>query len=208
MNKKLALTITAVVAGSSGLFAVANTNIAWGTTFSGSDARFYNSSGVLFGTPGADGLASVGFFNGAATWDNWVSIGDSLFGGGGLEGLISTTSLVDTDATVGALGTVPMIAVFDGITDPGDIAAFSGGYLLYTDSNWQGIPAGIAPPGVPPTLNILTDQPDTIMFGQVVPGGAFDDTGFGIQTVVPEPSTYAALAGLIALAVVAIRRRK
>lgn len=123
-------------------------------------------------------LASGGFIGASNTWEY------SLNGG--------TFQSVGTD-NVGANAGLETFTLgdFSGVTSFTLRYTFDGGI---TDANGDGAPFG--------------GDLDLISFDNLVFFGDNDGTATFTSTVVPEPSTYAAIFGALALAFVAYRRRK
>jgi len=169
---------------------------------------FPSSGAALF--QGSDGLAaesvSVGYFTTAANADltgwNVLAI-DSTFNTS--TGANATTS-TGVDVTA-ANGLEAWLLFVDG--------SLSG---LIRANAWTTITGADAPAPIP-TINFelgASDSASTVAFlqgaGSVVTisdNAGIGGSGISIQlTAVPEPSAYAALAGLLALGVVMVRRRR
>ena len=75
-------------------------------------------------------------------------------------------------------------------------------WMLVDDSNGK---EGAFFLGSTPGLGVLVGSPSVAVAGA---GGTWSATGSNVQLAVPEPSTYAALSGLLALGYVMVRRRR
>jgi hypothetical protein len=194
MKKIITFSIASLVLlGSSAFGLVANIN--YGAAPASGGALFIGSDDDL----AADSIA-IGYFTGAANAEltGWVQLGvDTSFEQPSGFNIASVTN-VDTTA---ADGLDAWILVSD--------AGFSGLVRLNT---WTALTGADAPTPTP-TLAYQLGTADTAaamsFLGDVViaDGGGFGGTGVSV-TVVPEPSTFAALAGFLALGCVALRRRK
>jgi len=174
-------------------------NISYGTQVAPGGAQFF----------GADGLAAdsvtVGYFTGdvfSADLTGWNALATNT--SAPLGGYMSTTT-ANTDTTAGN-GLTAYLLVSDG--------ALNG---FVNVSTWATL-SGTTAPATPASLNYTIGASDTvtgfdgsgtlsIIAGQGTDfAGGFSGTGVSIN-VVPEPSAYAALAGLLALGCVMLRRR-
>ena len=175
----------------SGVFGQA-ANAVWGTDPAAGGALFYDANGV--------GLSeiSLGYFAGGDTSGTFTSIASHSHPG------------APTPA-----GFLNAQTALNGITYAGETAwirlgdATSTSYV--SNSNWATF-SGTNPPAAPSTYAISigasTSASDLTLIQAVAADNAgFQGTGVSIS-VVPEPSTYALLAGFAAFLFVAIRRRK
>ena len=196
------LTIIAAFSVSSSMLVAGVANITFGS------AAEFNGGQFL----GADGNAAdsvtVGYFTGdtfSADLTGWNALGNNSFSPFG--GYISTTT-ANTDTTAGN-GLTAYLLVEDG--------ALNG---FVNVSAWAAL-SGTTAPATPAGLSYTIAGSATVASvnafdgtGNIVitPGqgtnfaGGFGGGGVSIN-VVPEPSAYAALAGLLALGCVMLRRR-
>lgn len=193
------LSIIAAFSVSSSMLVAGVANISYGTQVAPGGAQFF----------GADGLAAdsvtVGYFDGdtfASDLTGWNALETNTVSP--LGGYISTTS-ANTDTTAGN-GLTAYLLVQDG--------ALNG---FVNVSTWASL-SGTSAPAAPAALNYTIGASDSvnafdgsgtlsIIAGQGTDFlGGFSGTGVSIN-VVPEPSAYAALAGLFALGCVMLRRR-
>ena len=166
-----------------------SSNVSWGTSSSAPGGLFFAADGVT-----SAGTLSLGYFADDNTSNAFTSVASLTQTGGAPAGFIfGTSALTDIDYA----GRTPWVSL--GV----------GSYV--TSSTWGTYTA--ADPGVPPTdLNISVNSSDvaatfTAINAVVTDGGGYNGNGPSI-TAVPEPSTYALLAGFAAFLFVAIRRRK
>ena len=82
---------------------------------------------------------------------------------------------------------------------PSTVSPSTAIFILIDSSDGE---QGVFSMGTTPTVGLLSATPSTMT---AIHGS---DTGINLNTVVPEPSTYAMLAGALALGYVMIRRRK
>lgn len=212
MNKYKILTCTFLF---SGIVVSVNsqslTNLGYGTQIASGATLFLDNSNV--GLTSGNAVVSIGYFSSlpgafvatSSTFDSWVSLAEtSTFSP--LNGFVSTVSN-NTDVA-GAVGLVPYIAVFSGINDSVNYSSATG-FSLVQSSTWSAITAGSGTPESPVTdSEYRTLSFDTIHLGSLQTGLGFSG-GDGIATeVVPEPSAFAAIAGVLALGAVGARRRR
>jgi hypothetical protein len=155
-----------------------------------------NSSFVIVDTTGGDTLNSSAFTvgltltAGTSFGDYYVAAYNNVAGGFGVS--VAGNALFNLGDGTTAGGDTFYVVAFG--TNSGDGITLSGGdtYGILAGGNWQldGNNSGIFSYGAGPT--------DLNQFG-TANGAEF--------SVVPEPSTYAALAGLLALGYVMVRRR-
>jgi len=167
-------------------------NAIWGTNPGVGGALFYDASGA-----GLDEI-SLGYFAGGDTSGAFTSIASHTYGGAPFPAgfLNASTSLT-------------------GITYSGETAwirlgdASSTSYV--TSSSWATF-SGTSAPAAPSTYDIsigasASASDFTVINAAVADGAGYVSGGVSIS-VVPEPSTYALIAGFAAFLFVAIRRRK
>jgi len=200
MKKTNILLIGALLsAGASSLIAgVANIN--YGSVIAPGGSQFFGSDSAA-----ADSI-SIGFFAGDvvnADLTGWTSFAtNSTFG----PGALSSSSVANADTTA-ADGLTAYLLVQDG--------GLSG---LFSLNSWAKY-SGTVAPATPATLSFQFGASDTAanVIGvagagtaiSVADAGGFGGSGVSISlSVVPEPSTYAALSGLLALGYVMVRRRR
>jgi hypothetical protein len=188
-----------VSVGSSSLMGL-SANITYGSTPAVGGALFQGEDGLS-----ADSIA-IGFFTAAANAEltGWTAIQtDTTFN---TTGGFNSASIDSADVT-SANGLDAWILILDG--------SLTG---LIRANDWAAY-SGIAAPGSPSTLTYeldLSDSLSTVSFLQssstlvnITNSGGQGGSGIGVQlTAVPEPSSYAAFAGLLALAAVINRRRR
>ncbi|MGF1483156.1 MAG: PEP-CTERM sorting domain-containing protein [Opitutales bacterium] len=89
------------------------------------------------------------------------------------------------------------------------------GLFVATDSSFPTFPLGVeVPVADAPDADFQPGSFDNVLLGGIVPNGVFDPTGAGLEGVgyslaleIPEPGTYAAIFGVIALGLGIARRR-
>jgi len=193
------LTIIAAFSVSSSMLVAGVANITFGSAAEFGGGQFFGADGNA-----ADSV-TVGYFTGdtfSADLTGWNALGSnsvSPFGG-----FISTTT-ANTDTTAGN-GLTAYLLVEDG--------ALNG---FVTVSSWAAL-TGTTAPATPAGLSYTIGASDSVSAFDgsgtisILSGegtnfqGGFSGTGVSIN-VVPEPSAYAALAGLLALGCVMLRRR-
>jgi hypothetical protein len=202
--KKIKFILTALFAA--GALNAQSINIDFGSTFDGGTfdgLYFADSTNTVYNS---NGLITVGYFSDIGGQSDFVSyladftqIGsETAFGA--VNGYLSASASTTSDVS----GQFAYVLVLGGITDFAN-AASATSYSIFGDSGWAALPAG----GVPPTVaNLLTLVPDNIVVGSFAASGTSGTLSGITTTAVPEPSTFAALAGLCALGVVMVRRRR
>ena len=191
--KKFKLILTALLAA--GALNAQSVSIDFGSTFDGGTfdpLLFADSTDTVYNS---NGLITVGYFSDIGGQSDFASyladftqIGsETAFGA--VDGYLSASA----STTVDVSGQIAYVLVLGGVTDFAN-AASATSYSIFGDSGWAALPAGGTPA---PVANLLTLAPDNIVVGSFAASG----TGGTISglTAVPEPSTYAALAGLCAL---------
>ena len=163
--------------------------------------------------------------------DASVSFGSQLGLGGGLFTNVDTISLVDDSFNVlgssisvgndfqGTYGYANATQSLSNVSFSGTpylaLTTASGLTAYIQSSAWSSLSSAL-PPTPTPTNNFVisnTDTASTISASlsgasiEITNGGGIAGQGLGIS-VVPEPSTYALIAGFVAFLFVAIRRRK
>ena len=181
-------------------------DIDFGSTFGGPnfDALFFaDSTDTVYNS---NGLITVGYFGDiggqsvfASYLADFTQIGsETAFGA--VDGYLSAS----TNTTADVSGQTAYVLVLGGVTDFAN-AASATSYSIFGDTGWAALPAG----GIPaPVANLLTLAPDNIVVGSFAASGTSGTLSGITTTAVPEPSTFAALAGLCALGAVMVRRRR
>ena len=196
------LSILGALSVSSSMLVAGVANISFGSASEFGGAQFYGSDGNA-----ADSI-TIGYFTGdtfnasLTGWNALESTSSAPFGG------FMAGSSANTDTSAGN-GLTAYLLVTDG--------ALNGFVNL---SSWASL-SGTVAPATPAALNYTIGATATaagvnafngsgtvsVVDGQGTNfGGGFAGSGVSIQ-VVPEPSAYAALAGLLALGCVMLRRR-
>ncbi len=193
------LSILAAFSVSSSMLVAGVANISFGTEVAFGGAQFFGTDGLA-----ADSV-TVGYFSGdafSADLTGWNSLAANT--SSPLGGYMSLTT-ANTDTTAGN-GFTAYLLVEDG--------AFNG---FVNVSTWAAL-TGTSAPATPAALNYTIGASDAVTAFDgsgtlnIIAGqgtdftGGFSGTGVSIN-VVPEPSAYAALAGLLALGCVMLRRR-
>jgi len=198
MKNKITLFLATISFGASSLLGQAIADINYGSAP-------VPGGGLFFGADSgsADSIA-IGYFNGAANaeltgWNylqtdgSWNAPGFNIAGGTGFD----VASAVGADAWI--------LFSDDSLTG------------LVRADDWASI-SGVAAPGTPAALVYQFDGSDVAAnissFAgagtalTITDGGGFQSQGVSFQlSAVPEPSAYAALAGILALSCVMLRRR-
>lgn len=186
--------------------------IDFGSTFASVDPfpalRFADPEGIRFDTSlsgGNTGIITVGHFDDieaqttfAEYLADFTQIGNESPFIADREGYLQTA----TSTTIAPGNRKPYAFVLGGVTSFADAAAATS-FSIYSHSGWANFPASLD--NFTQTLDLLALEPDGIVAGRLieVPDG-FDLVA--ISTAVPEPSTYALMAGLLSLGYLIIRR--
>lgn len=186
--KKLLITLTTLSLISIGAYGQAS-NVTWGSAAAPGGAYWFgqDNSGL---TSLNLGYFSDDTFNSVATLThNGVSPEGFIFGTSALSGIdyIGQTAWIELDSTIGSYATFEDWGTFTGASAP-------------TPPTTLDISVGVAATDA----NAISGW--TLINAIVSVPGGFQDTGVNISAV-PEPSTYALLAGFAAFIFVAIRRR-
>ena len=198
MKNKIVLFLATISFGASSLLGQSIADINYGTTPAAGGGLFFGADGGS-----ADSIA-IGYFSAAANaeltgWNafqtdaGWNAPGFNIAGGTGFD----VTSAVGKDAWI--------LFSDDSLTG------------LVRANDWASI-SGVAAPGTPAALVYQFDGGDVAAnissFAgagtalTITDGGGFQGQGVSFQlSAVPEPSAYAALAGILALCCVMLRRR-
>ncbi|MCC5788030.1 MAG: PEP-CTERM sorting domain-containing protein [Opitutales bacterium] len=163
-----------------------------------------------------DGLLAIGYFEvtpssflpTASTFDDFIVLADSSSFGSPVSGFLRVEA-PNVDIT-DAVGIIPYVALFTGITDFENIEDATG-FGLFQDSSWDSL-QGAEPPTPTPDLfyNFGPDSISDVLIGSEIADATVSgdtDSGFGYTTAIPEPSTYAAIFGLGVLGFVVLRRK-
>lgn len=170
----------------------------------------------------SNNIGAFGFFVAAGDFDSFISnevwtAEDGLdLSEGGLENILGYLGGLSSFGNAQALALVPESAPdFFGILN-GQIDAGGPGFhpvMLIHDS-----PLGLEGLGIGTNLGLVTSSTTTDEFSDIVVGfnttESWDTTLLGqsgsltLATVVPEPSSFAALAGVVTLGLVMMRRRR
>ena len=189
------------------IFAVATANAAT-ISFSNFDSGSFAGIAIVDSSGSALGVTStaqVGYFSDEASvstgdFTSWVGFGAAANFGGGYD----IAGLYSADASASTAGASNFIG--KAITTL--ITSASGTEYLVAKSNQT---FGQDNPLFTATYNLFSDSGTSYLFGGTA--GPSVDYGTGAQAsvataaAVPEPSTYATLAGLLALGLVMLRRR-
>ncbi|MGK0309955.1 MAG: hypothetical protein ACJAYS_000785 [Lentimonas sp.] len=187
------------------------TDLGYGTEISQGATLFLDDSNQGFES--GEALVSIGYFTSIPSsfeasvdiFTDWVSISDSSAFNGSIPGFFSANE-TSFDVTP-YIGTTPYLAVFQGIDDFSSLAS-STGFILVQDSSWSSI-TGAESPSVPTTSNYRSLTFDTIELGTLQLDLGFDGgDGISASQIVPEPSTYALFAGVLAFGYIVIRRSR
>lgn len=191
----------ALSVGASSLMAgVANIN--YGSVIAPGGSQFFGSDAAA-----ADSI-SIGYFAGDVVntdLTGWTSFGtNAAFG----PGAMSSASIANADTTA-ADGLSAYLLIVDG--------GLSGLVALNSWNDYSGTVAPATPASLVYQIGGGDTAADLTSFAaagtaiSIVNGGGFGGNGVGVSitlTAVPEPSTFAALAGLCALGAVMVRRRR
>jgi hypothetical protein len=182
-------------------------NVDFGSTFDGTTFAglfFADSTDTLYNS---NGLITVGYFGNIGGQSDFASyladftqIGSETAFGAADNGYLSASASTFADVS----GQTAYVLVLGGVTDFAN-AASATSYSIFGDSGWAALPAAGTPPAV---ANLLTLAPDNIVVGSFAASSTSGTLSGITTTAVPEPSTFAALAGLCALGAVMVRRRR
>ena len=197
--KNIKLTLLALL--TAGALNAQSLDIDFGSTFDSNtfDAIYFADNS---GNPFTNAVITVGYFNDISSQSDFSSYLGDFTQIGSATSFSGTPGYqpASTSTTADVSGETPFVFVLGGISDFAD-ASTATSYSIFGDSGWGTLPAGAIPPAV---ANLLTLTPDNIVVGSFAASG----TGGTLSAVaVPEPSAYALLGGLFALACVMLRRR-
>lgn len=184
--KKITLTLTALLAGlaaSHASITISGTSVVSTEIFDYSEGIFVSSNSASFDESLFSTLAASTSFTTGTAIGNYTVLGSATVNNGGPNGVMVSGAVFNLGGNV-ATGNEIGLLIFSAST-----GSSVGGdtYKIYTD-DWL----------------VANDGANLSLTG----GGPFTGASFGSGSVVPEPSTYAALAGLCALSVVMVRRRR
>jgi hypothetical protein len=187
-----------------------STDINYGSTFDGAtfDGLFFaDSTGARYDSRANVGLLAVGLFGDLGSNSTFSEyLADFTSFGFSNSGSVSSPGYWQGSSNVvgNYSASTPYVVVLGGIDDYAN-ASSATSISIYTDTGWS-----IAAPASPTAsaTNLLTLQPDTIVLGSLnAVSDGYEMVGVATSAV-PEPSTYAALLGALALGFVVYRRRR
>lgn len=200
------------------LVIAANTTITWGVQRAAPTFLVGDSSQDFIDSVANPGLVTLGYFsdslfdvssnsnNLGSIFDNFVSLDVASPKTGTVSGLFESSVSLEVDSS-GIAGESLYYWVLPDITNyDRDSVLLASEHGIFRDSSWGVVPTGSSP--VPTAYNITSLSLDTILVGETISGaGAFGGDLYITAAVVPEPSTYAAIFGVLVLGLAIYRRR-
>ncbi len=217
--------MTARAASSDGSIALGNASTNTSASGAGNQAFIYDNSG-------AGSVTAVGLLSGG-TWNQSLALNDAgtlgLYAGDSTSYSTGSEAFLfngTTTTTLGAPGAGLLPNIFGGMTNDGSVIALSwfnasddssAGSFIYNSSGWHNF--GTIASGSGANLTGWSDfslfgisADGTLVWGSATHNGNTEgyimEFSSGYLSSIPEPSTYAAFAGLAALGLAAWRRRK
>lgn len=198
----------------------ANTSILWGVRLSPPTFLVGDSSNSAYDSVGNPSLVALGYFEDGfdvvanqndlgSIFDNFNLLDTANVNTGLFAGTFEGSVEVEVDSS-GIAGETPFYWVLPGVStfDRASIV-LAPEHAVLGDTAWT-IPSGASP--IPTEYDIRQTSLNNIVIGNTVVGaGAFGGdlyTTVAAVGAIPEPSTYAAIAGTLALGFVCYRRKR